>query len=438
MMKTVRRIAWILAALVLVVVVGWAIKQYFFSGQSAAVQYDTAKVQRGDVVARVTATGTLSALVTVQVGSQVSGRVKDIYVDFNSQVTKGQKLAKIDPQSFQAAIAQAHANYTAATGNLARAQASLVNAKLQYERNQQLAAKNLIAQADLDTSKASYLMAEADVQSSKGSLEQAAAAVNNAQINLGYTDIVSPVDGVVISRAVDVGQTVAASLQAPVLFTIAEDLRKMQVDTSVAEADVGRLEPGMNATFTVDAFPNMTFKGTVRQIRNSPVTVQNVVTYDAVIDVDNPDLKLRPGMTATVTFVCAERKNVLKIPNAALRYRPPTDLTASAGPAASGSGRARAHGGSPDGGTPRAAGSSAPDAESEVERRVVWVLRGTTPERVPVKIGLTDGTTTELVEGNLQEGDALVTGTSVGGTGATTQAGGQTGRPPGGGMRRMF
>lgn len=431
----VRRIAWIVAAVAVLAVAGWSIRHFFFSGQAAPVSYNTVKVQRGDVVARVTATGTLSALVTVQVGSQVSGRVKEIFVDFNSQVTKGQKLAKIDPQSFQAAIAQAHANYTAATGSLARAQASLLNAKLQYERSEQLAAKSLIAQADLDTAKAAYLMAQADVQSAKGSLEQAAASVNTAKINLGYTDIVSPVDGVVISRAVDVGQTVAASLQAPVLFTIAEDLRKMQVDTSVAEADVGKLEPGMGATFTVDAFPTMTFKGTVRQIRNAPVTVQNVVTYDAVIDVDNNELKLRPGMTATVTFVCAERKDVLRIPNAALRYRPPAESAASGGPAVPGSSRARP---SREADAPRADGSSAPDAEGAAERRAVWVLRGITPERVPVKVGLTDGTSTELVDGQLREGDELVTGTSVAGATTGAPAGGRTGTPPGGGMRRMF
>lgn len=415
-----KRIAWSFLVLVVIALVGLGVQRYVAAGQTTSVQYDTAKVQRGDVVARVTATGTLSALVTVQVGSQVSGRVKEIFVDFNSQVTKGQKLAKIDPQSFQAAMAQAHANYTAASGNLAHAQASAANAKLQYERSQQLAAKNLIAQADLDSAKAAWMMAQADVQSAQGAVEQSQAAMNNARINLGYTDIVSPVDGVVISRAVDVGQTVAASLQAPVLFTIAEDLRKMQVDTNVAEADVGKLQPGMPATFTVDAFPNTPFQGTVRQIRNAPETVQNVVTYDAVIDVDNTDLRLRPGMTATVTFVYAERKDVLKLPNAALRYRPPASASASA--AASGSWRMQ-----------RSAEAESPASRASSDRRAVWVLRGPTPQRAMIEVGLSDGTTTEAMGGELHEGDLLVIGTSVPGVA----------KPAGGGMapaamRRMF
>lgn len=423
----VRKLVWILAAIAVIALSGWGVRRYFLSTQSSATQYDTTKVQKGNVVAKVTATGTLSALVTVQVGSQVSGRVKEIFVDFNAQVSKGQKLAKIDPQGFQAAIAQAHANYTAASGNVARAEASAFNAKLQYDRAQLLVAKNLIAQADLDTAKATWLMAQAEIQSAKGSVEQANAAMNTARINIGYTDILSPVDGVVISRAVDVGQTVAASLQAPVLFTIAENLRKMQVDTNVAEADVGKLQPGMSATFTVDAFPNSPFKGTVRQIRNAPVTVQNVVTYDAVIDVDNAELKLRPGMTATVTFIYAERKDVLRIPNAALRYRPPSD--GLGGPAGSGSGRVRRE-------DRPGAGAGEPS-----DKRSVWILRGLAPERVAIKVGLSDGTATELVEGELQDGDSLVTGTTVqGGTKPASAGGGLpgTGAPGGGGMRRAF
>lgn len=405
---------WILGGLIVAALLVFGIRKYLAS-RKPVVQYETVKVERGSIVSRVTATGTLSALVTVQVGSQVSGRIKALYADFNSPVTKGMLLAKIDPQLFQANLAQANANLTAARGQLARAEAQATIAKVQYDRSKQLREKNLIAQADVDTALATMLSTQADVQAAHGSVEQAKAAVKQSGINLAYTDIVSPVDGIVISRNVDVGQTVAASLQAPVIFTIAEDLRKMQVDSSVAEADVGKLEPKMPATFTVDAFPSTKFKGTVRQIRNAPVTVQNVVTYDAVIDVDNPDLKLRPGMTATVTFVYAERPDALRVSNAALRYRPPPELLGQTGtPSASASGRSRHTDAASGGGPP-------PD------RKVVWLLVDGMPQRVPIKTGISDGTYTELVEGSLKEGDVLVTGTSGG------AATGSPGGSPGGG-----
>jgi HlyD family secretion protein len=417
-----RSLPWIIVGLIVIVGSVFGVRKYLAS-RTPVIQYDTVKIERGAVVSRVTATGTLSALVTVQVGSQVSGRIKALFADFNSTVTKGQLLAKIDPQMFQASMAQAHANLTAARGNLARAEAQAANTKIQYERSQQLFEKNLIAQADLDTARAAMLASQADVQVSRGSVEQANASVKQASINLAYTDIVSPVDGIVISRSVDVGQTVAASLQAPVIFTIAEDLRKMQVDTSVAEADVGKLEPKMVATFTVDAFPGTQFKGTVRQIRNAPVTVQSVVTYDAVIDVDNPDLKLRPGMTATVTFIYADRENVLRVSNAALRYRPPADASP----------RASSSGGSGAGKTRRPSGASGGSAPSE--RKEVWALRNAAPQSVRIKVGISDGTYTEITEGDLREGDLVVTGTTS--SGATTAPAATTQQRPGG-MGRML
>ena len=318
---------WLSVGLVALVIVG-VIVLLRRETKHPPLEWTTAKVDRGNIVARVTATGTLSALVTVQVGSQVSGRIQHIYVDFNSPVTKGELIAKIDPQLFQAALAQARANYVSAQGNLRKAKVQAEQAAIDFKRQANLAARNLIAPADYDTAKTNLAAAKAQVEVNRGELEQAAAALTRARVNLAYTNIVSPTDGVVISRNVDVGQTVAASLSAPTLFVIAQDLRQMQVDTSVAEADVGKLHAGMKATFTVDAFPGQRFTGKVRQIRNAAQTVQNVVTYDAVIDVDNPRLELRPGMTANVTFIYADRQDVLRIPNAALRFQPSPEVMA--------------------------------------------------------------------------------------------------------------
>ena len=317
--RTRRIVAGAVALAVLVgAVVAWRVTR-----APPPVKYETARVDRGRIVAQVTATGTLSAIVTVQVGSQVSGRIAKLYADWNSPVKKGQLIAKIDPELFKAALDQARANHLAAKGDLNQAKVRAVDARRQLARTRSLAEKNLIAQQDLDTAQANADATDAAVDGAAGRVEQAAANLQQAQVNLAYTDIVSPIDGTVISRNVDVGQTVAASLQAPTVFVIAEDLKKMQVDTSVAEADIGKLRDGMDATFVVDAFPGRKFKGVVRQIRNSPQTVQNVVTYDAVVDVDNPDLALRPGMTANVNFVYAERADVVRIPNAGLRFRPP-------------------------------------------------------------------------------------------------------------------
>ena len=301
-------------------------------------------------------------------------------------------------------------------------------------------------------------MARGQTAAARGSLAQAKAALSQAQVNLSMTSILSPTDGTVISRSVDVGQTVAASLSAPTLFVIAKDLREMQVDTSVAEADVGRLSPGMPATFTVDAFPGERFKGKVRQIRNAPQTVQNVVTYDAVIDVDNPDLKLRPGMTANVTFVAAEKDDVLRVPNAAMRFRPAPEIFAALGmpaPAAAREGASRARGAAgpgpggpaagggspPAGGAPRggsAAGGTwrphtgAGRGDGPSDKRTVWVLRDGRPQVVPIRIGMSDGSTTEVVEGDLHEGDSLILDASTSETAAAAPTG------PGGGVRRLF
>src|ERR1700720_3418165 len=274
------------------------------SGQN----FQTVAVTRGPITQAVTATGTLNPVVNVQVGSQVSGNIQKLFVDFNSQVKAGQTVAQIDPMLFQATVTQAE-------GDVANAQAGLELAKVNATRTQQLFAQKNSSQQDLDTATASLHQAEANVKIKQGALDKAKA-------DLDHCTITSPIDGVVISRSVDVGQTVAASLQAPVIFQIANDLTKMQIDSNVAEADAGAVSVDQDVDFTVDAFPTHTFRGKVTQVRNAPITVQNVVTYDTVIGVSNPDLKLKPGMTANVSIIIARKDNVLQIKNAALRYRP--------------------------------------------------------------------------------------------------------------------
>jgi HlyD family secretion protein len=430
----------------------------------AEVHYDTVTVDQGRILAKVTATGTLSAIVTVQVGTQVSGTIAALHADFNSTVTKGELIAKIEPSLFDATAQQARANLVAAEGNLAKAKAQAVDADRQAQRSGTLLGRHLIAQADYDTAQATADADRAGVAAAVGTVEQAKAQLHQAEVNLAYTDIRSPTNGTVIARNVDVGQTVAASLQAPTLFLIAEDLRKMQVDTSVAEADIGKIASGMPATFSVDAYPTEHFNGSVRQVRNSPQTVQNVVTYDAVLDVDNAQLKLKPGMTANCTFVYAQRDEALRVPNAALRFVPPPELLArlhlggrdgrtgrhrreggapgAGGAAGDGSGfRRRGGGEGGDGAGGSASGGDrdrAPREEANAgaepatggsgfrrggtrppDRRVVWVLRNGQPHPVPVKIGISDGSLTEVTSGELKAGDIVLTGATVGGGTAT-------------------
>jgi HlyD family secretion protein len=421
-----RRRWYTLAAILALAAAGMGLWRWRAGARKPGPQIETAQVDRGRIVAKVTATGTLSAIVTVQVGSQVSGSIQALYADFNSQVKKGQLIAKIDPQLFQASVDQARANYVAAQGNLAKSKAQAVDARRQYVRNKSLAEQKFIAQADLDTSEANAAVADAQVNASLGAVEQARAALHQADVNLAYTSIRSPTNGIVISRSVDVGQTVAASLQAPTIFVIAEDLSKMQVDTSVAESDVGRLQPAMGVTFAVDAYPSEVFRGQVRQIRNAPQTVQSVVTYDAVIDVSNPELKLRPGMTANVTFVYAEKDDVLRVPNAGLRFRPPADMLASS---SGRQGAAAARPGAGGGGAGKRQGTAA-RAPGTPDQRTLWVVREGGPAPVQVRTGISDGTFTEVAEGALQPGDKVV-----------TDAPGTSSGPPGGmpaSMRRPF
>jgi HlyD family secretion protein len=387
----------------------WALNAARASSHKSDFKLEKARVERGDVTGRVTATGTLSALVTVQVGSQVSGRIAELYVDFGQRVKRGQVIAKLDSRMFAAQAEQGRANTEAAGGDLEKARAQLEEAERKLKRTQGLADQNLIAHAELDTAMTAAKAARAAVAAATGNRSQAVAGYNQARVNLGYTTIVSPINGIVISRNVDVGQTVAASLQAPTLFTIAEDLSKMQVHAAVSEADVGRLETGMGATFLVDAYPDRKFKGVIRQIRDAPQTLQNVVTYDAVVDVDNADLRLKPGMTANVTFVYAERKGVLRIPSAALRFRPPEELLASAGKGGGEAGGKKKH---KKAGKVAAASTatSAPTTTSASgsATKTVWAWDGEKLREVQVEIGVSDGNKVEVRDGSLGEGDVLV------------------------------
>lgn len=408
------------------------------------VSYSTVPVGKGTIAAQVTANGTLSARGTVQVGAQVSGRVLEIHADFNDKVKKGQVIAKLDESVLDAQITSASASVALANANVAKAQVAVSDADRQFKRQKTLQEQQLVAGATVESAEVAYDTARASLVAARAQASQAQAQLAQAKLNRSYATIYSPVDGVVLSRAVDVGQTVAASLQAPVLFTIAEDLARMQINTAVSEADVGRLTDGMEATFSVDAFPGKTFKGVVRQVRNAPTTTQGVVTYDAVIDVDNTDKSLRPGMTANVTFVLAHVANAIKIPNAALRFKPTRDQMmvmrgGEGGPGGRGSGSGRRRnrdgsgGGSGGGGSAWASGreggsgsgssgmgsGKAPDMVTGAsgqgrmanlgDKKAVWKLVDGKPKMVLVKPGLTDGSTTEMLEGDLQPGDELIT-----------------------------
>ena len=343
----------------------------------AETQYTTEKVSRGNIRATVTATGTLNAVTTVLVGTQVSGTIKHLYADYNSYVKKGQLLAQIDPATFEAQVQQAQANLTAAEANVEKAKAAVLDASRALARNKLLSGRNLIARSDFDTAETNELAAVAQQKAAEAQVEQARAALKIAMTNLQYTRIVSPVDGMVISRNVDVGQTVAASFQTPTLFNIAQDLAKMQIDVSVDEADIGKISEGQAVEFTVDAYSDRILPGRVAAIRNAPITVQNVVTYDVVVLVQNREKILKPGMTANVSIITALRNNVLKVPNAALRFRP---------------------------------GSKEPTGVKVPERRgpVVWMLDNKKPRRVAVAIGISDGNNMEVTSQVLKEGDDII------------------------------
>ncbi len=445
-----RRLLAVIAALV----AGAGIGSYFYVRHlTVSSPYQTARVVRGSLIAGISATGTLNAMITVQVGSQVSGQIRELYADFNSQVTKGQVIARIDPDIFQAQVNQAAAQVKAAQASVlnqravlsktradlansraslavaraqtAKAQVAVADGRRNLGRQEMLKQRELIAQADVDAAQVAYdsavaqyqanlaqeqaqaaavesaeaqlQVADAQLQAAQAQVGQNEAALRQAQVNLDHTIIRAPVDGVVVSRNVDVGQTVAASLQAPTLFQIAQDLTKMQVDTNVDEADVGRVRVGQAVTFTVDSFPAQTFSGAVVQVRKAPQVVQNVVTYDVVVSAPNPGLTLLPGMTANVRIITDRKASVLKLPNAALRFRPP-------GAEAEG-----APGGASGRTAPQNAGS-----RSDTVRGVagqVWVLDpGGKLRAVQLRLGVTDGSVTEVLEGELREQQEVVLG----------------------------
>lgn len=344
------------------------------------VNYDMAPVERRDISSFVTAIGNVSAVTTVEVGTQVSGTIKEIYADYNSTVNKGQIIALIDPTTFEAQVEQAKANLMQAKAGLQRAQATLADAKRNLDRQKMLWERDLIARSDLDSAQTNYDLAVAGVSEADANVLQAQASLKKVETDLGYTRIYSPVDGIVVSRDVDAGQTVAASFQTPTLFTIAQDLTKMQIETNVDEADIGNVREGLEVTFTVDAYPNAVFSGRIKQVRIASSVVENVVTYPVIIDVSNPDLMLKPGMTANVTIITDKKENVLAVPSAAFRYRPSA-------------------------------------YEGELLRgRVLWVLEEGRPLPVQVETGITDGAYVEIKSDDLKEGDRVIIGEEAGST----------------------
>ena len=389
--------------------------------KSNTVQFRTAPATLGNIRFTVTATGTMNSVTTVLVGTQVSGMIKQLHADFNSRVKKGQVIAEIDPSVFQAQVDQARANLLQARAVVEKDKAVLADLKRIRDRNKQLFSQDLIARADLDTSEANSDASNGQLAADTAQVVQMEAALRGAETNLRYTQIVSPVDGVVVSKSVDVGQTVAASFQTPTLFTIAQDLTKMQIDTNIDEADIGKIKVGQDVEFSVDAYPDRIFKGKVFQVRIAPIIVQNVVTYDVVIKVDNPELKLNPGMTANVSVIVAIKEGVLKIPNAALRFR----LTEKDGAKVQAGSNDKAGGrqtvatgkeGSRSGVAPAKEGSRPAGQRSYA----VWVLEDNKPKRVAVTLGISDGSFTELTSGDLKEGqevivESLTQGTKGGG-----------------------
>lgn len=329
-------LAGLLAAVVLAGLAAW-----WWLGRDAAGDaggWRTATVERGDVRVVISATGTLRATTTVDVGSQISGQVLDVLVDFNDRVTKGQAIATLDPAPLATRLRQAQADLASARAAVAEAQATAKNAEADYARKADLVARQLIARAEADAALAARDQARARVVSARAAVEQRQAAVGNAELDLGYTTLRSPVDGVVLLRQVEPGQTVAASFQTPVLFQIAEDLSQMQIDLSIDEADVGQIREGLDVSFTVDAFPDRQFRGEVRQVRLSATAASSVISYPVVVQVQNADLSLLPGMTASAEIVVSQREDVLRVANAALRFTPPDDVAEAAGTAGAGAG----------------------------------------------------------------------------------------------------
>jgi HlyD family secretion protein len=388
-----RKRIWVAAAAVVVAV---AAGTYYYDDDAAAnaPPVTTAEVTRGDVVSTVEASGTLEAVTTVQVGTQVSGSIKKLNADFNSRVRKGDVIAQLDPSLFETQVAQEQATVQRLKSEAERARVQSEDAQTKLQRARELADRQLIARSDLDAATSTAGAAEAAVKSAAAQITQAQASLNQAQVNLSHTIIRAPIDGIVIARNVDVGQTVAASMQAPTLFVIAQDLTEMHVNASVDESDIGKVQAGQPVRFRVDAYPNETFAGTISQVRLQPVVEQNVVSYVTVIDVANKQQKLKPGMTAAVTIETGRASDVLKVPTSALRFQPDSAVFAKLGQAAKDATDTKFQGRS---------------ADRSNDRRAVWVLAGGRLRRVPVKAGLSDGAQTEIT-GDLNAGMHVATG----------------------------
>ncbi len=447
----------ILLIIAVLVVAGTILGLTVFKGhKNGGVKYRTETLAKGDLEALVVTSGTLNPVRLVEVGSQVSGKIEKLYVDFNSQVKAGQVLAELDQSLLKAKIDQNQANYLSAVASLERAKVTLENLKKKYDRALSLFDKNLISFEEKEATEAAYLEAKTDVQSSNARLAQAKSQLDSSRVDLAYATIRSPIDGIVINRLVNIGQTVAASFQAPKLFEIANDLSKMQVECAVDEADIGKVKEGQKVRFTVDSFPDEMFSGTVNQVRYSPTTTSNVVTYTTIVDVDNPGMKLRPGMTATVSIIAGEAKNVLRIPNAALRFTPnlPTEeiqkIMKEAGERVAarrqqegregqmpgGSGASTLGQSSPGGATrtgeggPQSVnlgqGQGGTPAQGARQRQPshVWFQDENGKLQVAfLKPGVSDNSYTEVVRGDLKEGQAVIIG-----IGSSTSTATQTGQ----------
>jgi HlyD family secretion protein len=386
----------VILAIIAVVIIAVALF-FYLRGNGNNAAYKTEKISRGEIKSIVTATGTVNAVTTVSVGTQVSGTIKRLLVDYNSTVKKDQLLAQIDPSTVQAQVDQARANLLSARANEEKAAVASLDARRTLQRNKELFAQNFIAKSDLDTAETNAQSAEAEQKVTQAQVQQAQAALKIAETNLQYTNILSPVNGTVISRSVDIGQTVAASFQTPTLFSIAQDLTKMQIDTSVDEADIGKVKSGQDVSFTVDAYPDTIFTGKVAVVRNAPTTVSNVVTYDVVIQVANPELKLKPGMTANVSITIETRSDVLRIPNAALRFKPADVKVIS---------------------------EKTPDKQG-MKGTKIWIMENGQLKPVKVTTGLSDGSYTEISAGELKAGQEIITDSL---TGKKTSS---SGHPPG-------
>lgn len=356
------------------------------------ITYETTPLERCTITQVVEASGTINPVNTVSVGSVVSGLIESIYVDYNSQVKKGQLLAQIDPRNFQASVEQNTAQVQNAEANMAKIQAVTEMSRKTYVRYKNLYKKNFIAKSELDQAESDYLSNKAQIASAAAQISQARANLATAKTNLGYTKIIAPVDGTIIARKIDIGQSVAASFQAPELFTIAQDLTKMQIEVSVSEADIGKVAVGQEVTYTLDGYQDSVFKGKVTQVRISPTTVSNVVTYTVIVEVDNEDLKLIPGMTANVSIITHKSENVLCAPSIALKYNPNTDGT-------------------------------------RYKNQGIWILSDKKQKRVNIETGASDDTNIEIKSKELHEGDKIITGASN--VKKNDKKSDRRGRPPG-------